>query len=127
MNTALEQGSNLWNGGELYGNPERNSLHVLRAYFEKYPQNKDKVVISIKGCLRDGFVPDASEENVRRSINECLRVLNGTKSIDIFECARLDQKHTVEETIATLAKLVNEGKIKGIGLSEVDADTIRRA
>ena len=44
MKTALDNGANFWNGGELYGTPERNSLHLLREYFEKHPGDAKKVV-----------------------------------------------------------------------------------
>lgn len=128
LNTALEYGANLWNAGELYGTPEYHSCHLLNAYFTKYPQNSDKVVLSIKGGNVPGKLqPNGSEENIRRSVDDCLKILNGTKSIDIFECARQDPNTTVEQTVTILAKLVKEGKIGGIGLSEVDAATIRRA
>src|SRR4051794_10347035 len=128
LNTALELGANFWNGGELYGTPEHNSLHLLNQYFTKYPENAEKVVLSIKGGLKKGeLVPDGSEENIRRSVDESLRVLDGKKKLDIFECARQDAKTPVENTIEVLAEYVKEGKIGGIGLSEVDAETIRRA
>jgi pyridoxine 4-dehydrogenase len=128
LNTALELGANFWNGGEIYGTSNYNSCHLLQAYFEKYPQNADKVLLSIKGgTVKDGLQPDGSEENIRRSVDDCLKVLKGTKKIDIFECARQDPNTTVEQTVTILAKLVEEGKIGGIGLSEVNAETIRRA
>jgi pyridoxine 4-dehydrogenase len=128
LNTALELGANFWNGGELYGTPEYNSLHLLNKYFTKYPENAEKVVLSIKGGLKKGvLMPDGSEENIRRSVDECLLQLDGKKKIDIFECARQDPKFPVEQTIGVLAQYVKEGKIGGIGLSEVDAETIRRA
>ncbi|KAF7163650.1 hypothetical protein CNMCM5623_008456 [Aspergillus felis] len=128
LNTALALGSNFWNGGELYGTPEYNSLHLLNKYFTKYPENADKVVLSIKGGVKPGqLVPDGSEANIRRSVDECLRVLDGKKTVDIFECARQDPNTTVEHTVTVLAQLIKEGKIKGIGLSEVNAETIRRA
>ncbi|KAL1966511.1 hypothetical protein VTN77DRAFT_4433 [Rasamsonia byssochlamydoides] len=128
LNTALDLGANFWNAGELYGTPDYNSCHLLREYFTKYPEKADKVVLSIKGGLKRGtLIPDGSEENIRRSVDECLKVLGGTKTIDIFECARQDKNTTVEQTVTILAQLVKEGKIKAIGLSEVDAETIRRA
>ncbi|CAG8068114.1 unnamed protein product [Penicillium salamii] len=128
LNTALELGANFWNGGELYGTPEYNSLHLLNKYFTKYPENAEKVVLSIKGGLKKGvLIPDCSEENIRRSVDECLLQLDGKKKIDIFECARQDPQVPVEQMIEVLAKYVQEGKIGGIGLSEVDANTIRRA
>ncbi|KAJ5482193.1 hypothetical protein N7475_001005 [Penicillium sp. IBT 31633x] len=128
LDTALELGANFWNAGELYGTPEYNSLHLLNKYFTKYPENADKVVLSVKGGLKKGeLIADGSKANIRRSVDECLRLLDGKKTLDIFECARQDPKFPVEDTIEVLAEYVKEGKIGGIGLSEVDAETIRRA
>ncbi|KAJ5794177.1 hypothetical protein N7457_000776 [Penicillium paradoxum] len=128
LDTALELGANFWNAGELYGSPEYNSLHLLNKYFAKYPENAEKVVLSVKGGLKKGeLVVDGSEANIRRSVDECLRLLDGKKKLDIFECARQDPKFPVEDTISILAEYVKQGKIGGIGLSEVDAETIRRA
>lgn len=128
MSTALGQGANFWNGGELYGTPERHSCHLLNEYFTENPQDAEKVILSIKGGHIPGtLIPDGSAQNVRRSVEECLRVLDGKKSIDIFECARLDPKTPVEVTINALSELVKEGKIGGIGLSEVKASTIEKA
>ncbi|KAJ5893944.1 hypothetical protein N7495_005635 [Penicillium taxi] len=128
LNKALELGANFWNGGELYGTPENNSLHLMNKYFTKYPENADKVVLSIKGGLKPGqLIPDGSEENIRRSVDECLRVLDGKKKLDIFECARQDSNFPVELTVKVLAEYVKDGKLGGISLSEVDAETIRRA
>ncbi len=128
MRESLANGANLWNGGELYGTPDRNSLHLLNEYFTRYPEDADKVVISIKGGLKPGqMIPDGSEENVRRSVDECLRVLGDKKFLDIFECARVDPKVPIEDTVAAIARYVKEGKIGGISLSECSADTIRRA
>lgn len=128
MNTALSTGATFWNGGEFYGTPQRNSLHLLGEYFERHPQNAHKVVLSMKGGFKPGTQhPDGSEANLRRSVDECNMVLAGRKTIDIFECARVDPNTPIEDVIKVLANLVEEGKIKGIGLSEVKADTIRRA
>jgi len=133
MKTALELGANFWNGGEIYGSPEHNSLQLLNAYFSKHPEDAEKVVISIKGgCTPGGLVnpkskPDGSPENTRRSIDECLRVLDGKKFLDLFECARVDRNVPVEKTLAVIDEYVKAGKLGGISLSEVSADTIRRA
>ncbi|KAI1803482.1 Aldo/keto reductase [Daldinia bambusicola] len=127
LKTALEQGANLWNGGIHYGTPEANSLHLLKYYFEQYPEDASKVVLSIKGAFTLQTGPDGSPEGIRASVEEALRILGGTKTIDVFECARVDPKVPIETSIKTLAELVKEGKIGGIGLSEVSANTIRRA
>jgi pyridoxine 4-dehydrogenase len=92
MRTALTHGANNWNGGELYGSPERNSLHLLNEYFTKYPADAEKVVLSIKGGIVPGQMkPDGSKEGVRRSIDECLKVLDGKKFLDLFECGKWHQ------------------------------------
>ncbi|KAJ4367520.1 hypothetical protein N0V83_007103 [Neocucurbitaria cava] len=128
MRTALSLGSNNWNGGELYGSPERNSLHLLNEYFTKYPGDADKVVLSIKGGLVPGqFKPDGSKAGVQRSIDECLKQLDGKKSLDLFECARVDPTVPIEETVGYIAEYVKAGKLGGISLSEVSAASIRKA
>jgi pyridoxine 4-dehydrogenase len=132
MRASLDMGANFWNGGEIYGSTERNSLHMLNEYFTKYPEDADKVVLSIKGGYTPGGIlvggrPDGSPENVKRSIDECLKVLDGKKFLDLFECARVDPNVPIETTVATINEYVKAGKIGGISLSEVNAQTIRRA
>jgi pyridoxine 4-dehydrogenase len=128
MNAALDNGANYWNGGEFYGTPEHNTLHLLNEYFKKYPEKASSIVLAIKGARVPGtLIFDGSEKGVRRSVDECNRVLDGRKSLDIFECARVDAKTPIEETVRVLGELVKEGKIGGIGLSEVKEETIRRA
>ena len=128
MKAALKSGCNFWNGGELYGKPHANSLHLLNRYFTKYPEDADKVVLSIKGAIAPGEMrPDGSEKNIRRSIDECLKILDGKKFLDIFEQARQDPKVPLKESMDTMAQYIKEGKLGGIALSEVTADQIREA
>ncbi|KAI2623050.1 aldo/keto reductase [Hypomontagnella submonticulosa] len=128
MKTALDQGANFWNGSLFYGPPHANSLHLLKYYFDNNPEDAKKVVLSIKGAYDPTtHTPDGSPEGIRASVEEALRVLDGKAKIDIFECARVDPKVPIETSVKALAELVKEGKIGGIGLSEVNANTIRRA
>ena len=128
MKKALAEGANFWNGGEIYGSPERNSLHLLNEYFTKYPEDAEKVVISIKSGVATGANGvDGGVENTKRSIEECLRVLDGKKKLDIWESARVDPKTPVEITMREAKKYVESGKLGGISLSECSADTIKRA
>ncbi|KAF2722628.1 putative aldo/keto reductase [Polychaeton citri CBS 116435] len=127
MKTALEQGANFWNGGIHYGTPEANSLHLLKYYFEKYPEDASKVVLSIKGAYDPQNGPVGSPEGIRASVEEATKVLGGIKTIDIFECARVDPNTPIETSVQVLSELVKEGKIGAIGLSEVGARTIRKA
>jgi pyridoxine 4-dehydrogenase len=128
MSTALSLGATFWDGGDFYGTPDRNSCHLLAEYFTAHPEAASKVVLSIKGGAAVGALkPDSSEANLRRSVNDCLSALRGTKSIDLYQCGRVDPNYSIEETMSVLGKLVNEGLIGGIGLSEVRASTISRA
>ncbi|KAI4108906.1 MAG: hypothetical protein LQ339_002024 [Xanthoria mediterranea] len=131
LNAALATNTTFWNGGEFYGPPHANSLHLLARYLTAHPAAASRVIISIKGASIPNipFSLDGSRANIRRSIDECLSILSPTskKTIDIFEPARLDPKIPLEETIAAIAEYVQQGQIGGIGLSEVDAPTIRKA
>lgn len=130
MKEALRRGANFWNGGEIYGlDASRNSLHLLQEYFEKYPEDKDKVVISIKGgCKPSSVIPDGGPENTRRSIQECIDVLGKSgKKLDIWEAARVDPHVPIEITMRTAKEFVDAGKLGGISLSECSAESIRRA
>lgn len=127
MRAALSANCNLWDGGEFYGAPDANSLTLLKKYYTKYPEDVDKVVLNIKGALRPGLIPDGSPEFVRQSVERCVEMLGGKGRIDMFECGRRDPKTPLETTLATLRELMKEGKIGGVALSEVNADTIRAA
>jgi len=126
MKASIEVGNIFWNAGEFYGTPEYNSLHLLNKYFTKYPEDASKVVLSIKGALKD-MHPDGSPENIKRSVENCLKLLDDKKSIDIFEPARVDKNTPIETTLKALEEYVKAGKIGGISLSEVSAATIQRA
>jgi pyridoxine 4-dehydrogenase len=129
MRAALECGCTLWNAGEHYGTPEWNTQTLIAAYFKQYPGDAEKVVLSVKGAFDFATMrPDASRSGIKRSIDKILRDLDGTKKIDVFECARVDPDTPLEDTLRYLEEeYVNKGVIGGIGLSEVRADTIRRA
>ncbi|KUI62312.1 hypothetical protein VP1G_09433 [Cytospora mali] len=128
MRASLKNGCNFWNGGEFYGPPEYNSLVLLEKYFEKYPEDADKVVLSVKGAAgAAGHAPNGTAAEIRRSIETVLKQLNGRKKLDIFECARRDQNVPMEETFGEMQKFIDEGKLGGISLSEVRAETIHQA
>ena len=127
MRATLAKGCNFWNGGEFYGPADHNSLTLLRKYYEKYPEDADKVVLNIKGGTLPGLIPDGSPEFIKRSVNNSLKMLGPRGRIDMFECARRDPNVPLEQTLGALAELVHEGMIGGVALSEVNAGTIREA
>lgn len=62
MHAALTSGCNLWNGGEIYGTPDNNSLTLLKNYNTLYPEDADRVVLNIKGATRPGLQSDGSPD-----------------------------------------------------------------
>lgn len=100
----------------------------MKAYLDKYPKDAGKIVLSIKGAYdRPNLRPDCSASGIRASVEGALKSLGGKKSIDLFQCARVDPDVAIEDTVRTLVQLIDEGKIGSYGLSEVNAATIRRA
>ncbi|KAK9362903.1 NADP-dependent oxidoreductase domain-containing protein [Lipomyces starkeyi] len=129
MKRAIEHGANFFNGGEFYGTPVPTlNLDLINRFFTKYPEYADKVVLSIKGGVDlTTFAPNGTPEFVRQSVENIIKHLGTAKKLDLFECARVDPNVPIETTVAALAALVKEGLIGGISLSEVKAETIRRA
>ncbi|KAJ4417389.1 hypothetical protein N0V85_001869 [Neurospora sp. IMI 360204] len=128
IKAALDAGCNYFNGGEFYGPPEHNSLTVLKRYYDKYPEDVDKILLNVKGCMLPGLVAaDSSPEGVRASIENSVRMIGGKGRIDQFEAARKDPKVDIEVTMKAMDEHIEAGDIRGIALSEVSAQTIRRA
>ena len=126
MRAALAAGCNLWHGGTFYGPPDNNSLVLLNKYYTEYPEDVDKVVLNIKGGHK-GHAPDGSPAFLRQDVENALKQMGGKGRIDVFGCARRDPNTPLKQTLETLADLVKEGKIGGVSLSEVNANTIKEA
>ncbi len=128
---ALELGINFLDTAQLYG-PLSNEELVGRAIKGR----RDEYVIATKFARRmDDAVAgemstvgplDGSPEHVRSSIEGSLKRL-GTDHVDLFYQHRVDPNVPIEETVGAMAELVDQGKVRHIGLSEAAADTIRRA
>lgn len=128
MKHAFESGARFWSAAEFYGTPECNSLHLIAAYFRRYPEDASKVIISVKIGLDPVTRQLTTDEaGVRKGYETCAKVLDGVKKIDILSCARIDPEVPVEVSIEALAKLVQEGKVGAVGISECSAASIRRA
>ncbi|TFB00085.1 Pyridoxal reductase [Trichoderma ghanense] len=129
MKAAVENGQTLWNGGEFYGTPEYNSMTIIKAYFEKYPEDADKVVLLMKGGVDvKKLKPDGSPEGIRRSLDNMLAQLGGSKKIDGFCCARRDPEYPLSVTFGVIQKeYIDTGKVGAIYLSECGVHTIHEA
>ncbi len=115
--------------GEFYGQGFTvANLELVARFFEKYPEYADRTFLSVKGGLLPGQVHvDGSRENLRRSVDNVLKTLRGTKRLDLFQSARRDPKYEIEHYAEVLNEMVKEGKFDYIGVSEVGAETVRRA
>src|SRR5271168_3489013 len=127
IHRALELGMNFLDTADVYG-PHTNEELVGRAIQGK----RDQVVLATKfGIVRDPANPNVRGVNgkpdyVRRSCEASLRRL-GVEMIDLYYQHRVDPDTPIEETVGALAQLVQEGKIRHIGLSEASPETLRRA
>ncbi|KZT11236.1 Aldo/keto reductase [Laetiporus sulphureus 93-53] len=114
---------------EFFGPGESTAnLEMLSRFFEKYPDYTDRTFLVVSGgCKERSLVPDASPENLRRSVDNINAALRGKKRMDLFQCGRVDKKVPIEDTIRTLVGLIKEGKFDHIGMSECSAQTLRKA
>ncbi len=122
---ALEAGITLLDTADIYG-PEVNERLVGSVIADR----RDEVVLATKfgarSLERDAAGPDGRPEYVRRACEASLRRL-GTDHIDLYYQHRIDPAVPVEETVGAMGRLVEEGKVRHLGLSEAAPDTIRRA
>jgi aryl-alcohol dehydrogenase-like predicted oxidoreductase len=131
IHRALELGINFLDTAQLYG-PLTNEELVGRAV----KGHRDDYVIATKFARRmDGATAgdmstigqlDGSADHVRSSIDGSLGRL-GTDHVDLFYQHRVDPSVDIEETVGAMAELVQQGKVRHIGLSEAGSETIRRA
>jgi aryl-alcohol dehydrogenase-like predicted oxidoreductase len=127
IHRALELGITFLDTADVYG-PHKNEELVGRAIAGK----RDEVVLATKfGIVRDPQNPgirgvNGKPDYVKQSCETSLKRL-GTDHIDLYYQHRVDPNTPIEETVGALAALVEEGKIRYIGLSEASAKTLRRA
>ena len=127
VHAALDAGITLLDTGDFYG-MGHNELLLRDALAAR---DRGEAIISVKfGALRDprngwGGM-DTRPEAIRNFVAYSLTRL-GTDHIDIYRPARLDPAVPIEETVGAIKTLIDEGHVRHVGLSEVGADTIRRA
>jgi aryl-alcohol dehydrogenase-like predicted oxidoreductase len=124
LHRAIDLGVQHFDTAELYGG---NEELLGKAFAGK----RDKIFLATKfGPVIDTATKaisgvDGSEANMRRAIEQSLRRLK-TDCVDLYYLHRPDKSRPIEETVGAMAKLVAEGKVKRIGLSEASSENIRR-
>jgi aryl-alcohol dehydrogenase-like predicted oxidoreductase len=127
IHRAFELGITFLDTADMYG-PYKNEVLVGKA-IKGY---RDKVTLATKfGIIRDPANPakrgvNGKPEYVKASCEGSLKRLE-IEVIDLYYLHRKDPDTPIEDTVGAMADLVQEGKIKSIGLSEVSAETLRRA
>jgi aryl-alcohol dehydrogenase-like predicted oxidoreductase len=125
---ALDLGVTLFDTAALYGFGANETLvgRVLKPH-------RRRVTLASKGGMAgvqfdDGMkrVIDGRPEAIRRNCEDSLRRLQ-TDVIDLYYLHRWDQRVPIEDSVGAMADLVRAGKVRALGLSEVSADTLRRA
>jgi aryl-alcohol dehydrogenase-like predicted oxidoreductase len=127
IRAAIDAGVTLIDTGDYYGSGH-NELLIARALRDR---NVDTVTLSVKfGAQRDpagGWVGfDASPAAVKDRLAHTLTRL-GADHVGIYRPGRLDPDVPIEETVGAIAEMVEAGYVRHIGLSEVGAETLRRA
>jgi aryl-alcohol dehydrogenase-like predicted oxidoreductase len=127
IRAALDAGVTLLDTGDFYG-MGHNEMLLGRA-LQGVP--RDSVFIQVKfGARRDpggAFLSfSASPAAVKSSLAYSLRRL-GTDHVDLYQPARLDPDVPIEDTIGAIGEMIDAGYVRYAGLSEMGADTIRRA
>ena len=126
IHRALDLGVTFLDTADIYG-PHTNERLVGRAIADR----RDEVVLATKfGIIRRGREPvpgvDGSPEYARSSCDGSLQRL-GVDVIDLYYLHRPDTATPIEDTVGAMVELKEAGKIRHLGLSEVSADTLRRA
>ncbi|MEU4994836.1 aldo/keto reductase [Streptomyces sp. NPDC021622] len=130
IHAALEAGVTLIDTGDFYA-MGHNEMLIGEALRTAPAAHREQALTSVKfGAVRDpdggwsGY--DGRPASVKNFAAYSLQRL-GVDHIDVYRIARIDPDVPVEETIGAIAELVEKGYVRHIGLSEVGADTIRRA
>ena len=127
LERALSLGVNFFDTADMYGSGTNEEL-LGRALGARRPS----VIVATKfGIVRDAANPayrgfNASPDYVPRACDASLKRLR-TDYIDLYYLHRPDGKTPIEDTVGAMSRLVEAGKVRCIGLSEVSAETLRRA
>jgi aryl-alcohol dehydrogenase-like predicted oxidoreductase len=127
IHTAMDNGINYLNTADFYGHGA-NEMNIRKALKTR---RREDVYISVKfgGLVAPNgmfYGMDVRPQAVKNYLGYSLKRL-GTDYIDLYQPARIDPNIPVEETIGAVADMVKAGYVRNAGISQVDAETLRRA
>lgn len=133
---ALELGVDLWDTADVYGSGDNELLlsEALKTKRDqiflctKFGNVFDKALTSHQDQVsaEKGWIVDGTPDYIRKCCENSLKRL-GIESIDLYYQHRVDPLVPIEDSVGAMKRLVEEGKVKHLGLSEASAETIRRA
>ena len=125
LRRAIELGVNLIDTADAYG-PDTSELLIAEAL---YPYPKGLVIATKGGLTRPGpgqWVPNGRPEHLKQAVEGSLKRLR-LERIDLYQLHTVDSKVPIEESVGALKQMQDAGKIRHVGLSNVDPDEIARA
>lgn len=126
LDRAWELGATHWDTADIYGDSE----DLIGKWFRLHPERRKDIYLATKFAMRLGadgsWGFDTSPEYCRASCESSLRRL-GVDHIDLFYIHRLNPDVPIEKTMAVMAELVREGKVRQLGISECSSRSLRRA
>ncbi|KAI8670141.1 hypothetical protein LRP88_01419 [Fusarium phalaenopsidis] len=125
LDRAWELGCTNWDTADAYADSE----DLIGKWFKLHPERREDIFLASKFGLKivDGnFVTDSSPEYARECIERSLKRL-GVEYIDLYYMHRAREDVPIEKTVEAMKQLIEEGKVKYLGLSEVSSTTLRRA
>ena len=121
----FELGGNFLDTAEIYG-PYTNE-ELLGKFLREIPRESAVIATKFGFKIENGIRgTDSSPANVRRACDASLKRL-GIEVIDLFYQHRVDPQVPIEETVGAMGELVQQGKVRALGLSEAGPETLRRA
>src|SRR5204863_4388643 len=125
LRRAVELGVNLIDTADAYG-PDTSELLIAEAL---YPYPKGLVIATKGGLTRPGpgeWVPDGRPEHLKQAVDGSLKRLR-LERIDVYQLHRIDPKVALEESLGAIKEMKDAGKIRHVGLSNVEPEEIERA
>ncbi|KAJ3527971.1 hypothetical protein NM208_g10441 [Fusarium decemcellulare] len=125
LDRAWELGCTNWDTADIYGDSE----DLIGKWLKLHPERRQDIFLATKFGLRfaDGDIKrNSSPEYARECIEKSLKRL-GVEQIDLYYMHRAVEEVPIEKTVEAMKQMVEEGKVKYLGLSEISSTTLRRA
>lgn len=127
LSHVYNSGELFWDSADMYADNE----DLLGRWFKQNPGAREKIFLATK--FANYVDPETGKRSVRNEPeyirSQCQKSLErlGTDYIDLYYCHRVDKSQPIEITVKAMSELQKAGKVKYLGLSEVSAETLRRA